>query len=1282
MEGIKPPCGLVLTGDNSNLEKFIQLFNLYITAANLQNDTEQRKIALFLTAAGEEAVEVYNSFNVKHDTLDDLLKEFKVFVQPRKNTLIKTYQFLNLKQEEAETIEQFIIRLRTLGKKCELGELENRLMTMMLIIGIKDKSLKENILRIEEVKFEDAVRMCRLAEEGKRQIKKLEGNDQCAEVDAVKIINKCRRCGNSHQINKCPAYGRVCAACEKPNHFAKQCLSRLKKNANYQKQEKNKRIVHTIEDNNSDEDFKFESVSHVHNINNLKQWKENILINDISILCKLDTGADCNTLPINAYNKINNQGKYKLLKCHKILVVYNGQKIYPKGKIELECVVKNKIYKIKFIVIDVNAPPVLGLSDCVRLNLIKKVDNIRLTAKTEKDEFICSNKDVFTGLGLIGNYKIQVQEGAQSVVKPIRRIPIAIRDRLKVTLDNYEKRGVIEKVEGPTAWCNNLVIVEKPDKSLRLCLDPKELNKSILRERYQIPSPEEIYNSLAGKEIFTVLDLKDGFFQIGLQDNDKLCTFGTPFGRYRFLRMPFGISSAPEVMQKINSQIFGEIEGVEVYYDDVIVATSDKSSHDIALRKVMEQARKYNVKFNENKVQYKLDHVKYVGLIVSKSGIQVDSDHIKAITELKEPANIKELQKFLGMCNYLSKFIPQYNNSTEPLRQLLKKDIEWCWGNSQTQAFLELKKKLCCTPTLGILSNKGFVTIQTDSSKDGMGACLLQNGRPISFYSRSYTDCQKRWAPIEKELFAICAALEKYHQFVYGRKIIVETDHKPLVTIINKDINKISARLQRMVLKLIKYELDVKYVPGPKMFIADYLSRNFVTDNAKKEPSLLEVVHSFESQGVVSDKKLKQIQNETIKDCDLSVVINWYSKGYPCNNKNIWSKELRNYYKLKSELHVKENIVYFRDRIVIPKSMRLEVLTKLHNGHIGIIKCKKRVRDMLYWPGVSRDIEEFVLKCKTCEKYRSFNCKEPLISHEIPELPFCKIGMDFATYGNQDYLIVVDYYSKWIEAKLVKDKTTDTVIKKLKTVFATHGIPKMIVCDNMPFSSYKFKQFSESMGIELIHSSPRYPQSNGLSEKAVGIFKGMLKKCKDNTDINIALLNYRSTPVAGLDYSPSQLLMSRSLRTNLPCTDNYLKPKIPMNAHEAMVNLKQKSKENYDKNVIVRKPFEEGENITFQSRPDRTWYSGQIIQKQGPRSYLVKTEKGKVIRRNQKHLNHSKNKFVVHPTVEESLPLDSGFRQQVESNSNDRVIQEENSEVMTRTGRIIRRPVRFQDYVL
>lgn len=1288
MEGIKPPKNLILTGEGANWKKFKQLFTIYLQATGLATAAEDRKIAIFLNCAGEEAIDVYNAHldDKCKAKLETILVELDKYSEPRKNLVLNTYELLHMRQDEGESIDHYVTRLKTKASKCELENLENRMLAMMVVIGANDTSVKERLLREDKLSLQQALSVCRAAEAGRKQVQAFEKPN----IYAVKTKSeashgarpkqfKCQKCSKTHEYKMCPAYGKKCLVCGKYNHFAAMC--RVGKDGKVQNSRRERKVHILEEDSDSEqcegeeEEFCIDSLK-VDSSKTQNEWRETIKVNGSDISFKLDSGADCNTLSLELYNKIKDKN-VKLTDVQTVLIVYNGEKVKTVGCVELECVVRGRKENIKFSVIDLPVKPVIGLPDCVRLKFLCKLDEMTQSS-SDKLKFIHNNKDVFKGLGNIGTYKIKLCDEAIPVIKPIRRVPQAIKDRLKLSLDNYERRDIIEKVEGPTSWCNNLVIVEKPDKSLRLCLDPQELNKNILRENFQIPSPEEIYNNLTGKAVFTVLDMKDGFFQILLDDEQKVCTFGTPFGRYRFKRMPFGISSAPEVMQRINSTIFSDIQGVELYFDDLIVAGKDKHDHDRILNQVIDRARKYNVKFNSKKLQYRCDHVKYVGLIISKAGLQVDPDHVKAILDLEEPKNVKQLQKFLGMCNYLCKFIPQYSKTTEPMRNLLRKDIEWNWGINHAQAFLEIKKKLSCSPTLAILDNKGPIVLQTDSSKSGMGACLLQSGKPISFYSRCYTECQTRWAPIEKELFAICAAMEKYHQFVYGRRIVVETDHKPLVAIMSKDINKISARLQRMVLKLLKYDFEIKYIPGSQMYVADYLSRNYSGHNAKVEPSLKELVHCLETDLVhcfeldlpISESKLMQLQKETKNDCNLEQILNWHNTDWPKNDKNIVNKELKTLYKLKDLIHVKDNVIYYNNRILIPKQLRQEMLMIVHSGHAGVVKCKKRARKVLFWPGMSQDIQHFVLSCKSCEKFRPSNPKQSLMSHDIPDLPFHKIGMDICHFAGKDYLVVVDYYSKWIEVNSLKNKTADNVIKKLKSLFATHGIPKYIVSDNMPFGSYTFTQFAKTLEIKLITSSPRYPQSNGLAEKAVGIVKCMMRKCKDtNSDFSIAMLHYRTTPVAGLEYSPSELLMSRLLRTNLPCTKTMLQPNVPTNVKLKYNLYSEKSKSNYNKTARDKKSFSPGDDIVFQNVPEKLWNPGKIINNVGPRSFTVKSENGNVVRRNERHINLSKNKMIVKSELD--FPSGSLIQEPEETHVNR---SRDQTIVTTRSGRQVRPP--------
>ncbi|GFS59198.1 transposon Tf2-9 polyprotein [Nephila pilipes] len=204
-------------------------------------------------------------------------------------------------------------------------------------------------------------------------------------------------------------------------------------------------------------------------------------------------------------------------------------------------------------------------------------------------------------------YHITLKDNFVPVIHSSRRVPHTLQPKLKSTLNNLEKEGIVSKVNKPTDWVQSLFIVKKPNGNLRLCLDPRDLNKVIKREHYQIPCTDDINSRLEGKKIFSVVDLKDGFWHVSLDEvSSEICTFNTPFGRYKFNKLPLGIVSAPEVFQKRNQKLFGDIEDVEIYFDDIIVAGYTEDSHDAIMSKVLERVRSLNINFNPDKLQYRV----------------------------------------------------------------------------------------------------------------------------------------------------------------------------------------------------------------------------------------------------------------------------------------------------------------------------------------------------------------------------------------------------------------------------------------------------------------------------------------------------------------------------------------------------------------------------------------------------------------------------------------------------------------------------------------------------
>ncbi|XP_026326150.1 uncharacterized protein LOC113234842 [Hyposmocoma kahamanoa] len=473
---------------------------------------------------------------------------------------------------------------------------------------------------------------------------------------------------------------------------------------------------------------------------------------------------------------------------------------------------------------------------------------------------------------LPGKYHIVVDQSVPPVICASRKIPLSLKDRLLEELRKMEQLGVIRKVTHPTQWVHPLVIVAKKDGGIRVCLDPRELNVAVQRAHYQLPTLAELAARLHGAAYFSVLDANSGFWVVQLDDESAdLCTFATPFGRYQFLRLPFGINCASEVFHGKMRQLLEDLDGVDNFIDDIIVWGKTRSEHDERLGMLLERARTINLKFNKAKCRIGLKEVTYLGHIFDANGMRPDDNKVRAIKEMPPPNDRKSLERFLGAVNYLSKFIPNYSQRAIPLTNLLKKENSWRWEHSEQKAFAELKEAVGGADVLALYDVAAPALLSVDASRDALGAVLLQGGRPVEFASRTLTDAQRRYAQVEKELLAIVFACERFHQYIFGKeKVIVESDHKPLESIFKKPLMSVPARLQRMMLRLQHYDLVVQYKPGKYMYIADTLSRAPLPDLYSEEvhKNNLYQIQLIVNSLPMSNDKLSMIKKETKRDSE------------------------------------------------------------------------------------------------------------------------------------------------------------------------------------------------------------------------------------------------------------------------------------------------------------------------------------------------------------------------------------------------------------------------------
>ncbi|VDH93047.1 Hypothetical predicted protein [Mytilus galloprovincialis] len=539
-----------------------------------------------------------------------------------------------------------------------------------------------------------------------------------------------------------------------------------------------------------------------------------------------------------------------------------------------------------------------------------------------------------------------------------------------------EDIGVIFKQQEPTQWVNSMVTVIKPNGKIRICIDPRDLNKAILREHYPLKTVEEVISQMPNAKVFSKLDATSGFWHIQLDEpSSKLCTFNTPFGRYRFARLPFGINSASEVFQKIVSEMVSDIEGAEAIIDDILIWGSDQKEHDMRLKQVLDRAREYNLKLSAGKCEISKPEVTYVGHRLTSEGVKPDPEKIRAVNKMSKPECVKDLQTFMGFIQYLGKFMPNMSTVSAPLRTLLEKNTAWHWDEKQETSFQKLKEMATNAPLLQYYNPNKPLTLSVDASSKGLGAVLIQNQKPVAYASRALTQTQQRYPQIEKETLAIVYGCNKFHEYVYGRRVQIETDHKPLQSIFLKPLHQTPPRLQRLLIALEKYDLKVDYKPGKEMYLADHLSRSFLKETKEVLVPDLHVndIHLI-SYLPIAPEMYAKFQKETANDEHLQELQDVIFNGWP-NEKSELIHSLRPYWTYRDELSVIDGLLYKSNKAIVPKALQNEMLDKIHESHLGIVKCKSRARDVLFWIGMGQDIEDKVKACGLCAQHQSLNAK-------------------------------------------------------------------------------------------------------------------------------------------------------------------------------------------------------------------------------------------------------------------------------------------------------------------
>ncbi|UYV82952.1 hypothetical protein LAZ67_22001514, partial [Cordylochernes scorpioides] len=1175
-------------------KQWMESYAIFEIASGISKKSDEIKRATLLHCLGPNVQRIFFNLPDEKENYEQTKMALDKYFTPHKNVVTERFKFRQRVQKDDESIDNYLISLRELSKSCEFGNLEA-----------------------------DMIR------------------DQIIEKCASKP--KCYRCGlDTHSAQECGAKKMTCSYCNKLGHLFRACRNRPNQNNNRNHKSFNQTKVKTIQEENKTE---VGESSDEYTYYTGAENKEKVQIDGSEINMIIDTGSDRTFI---SYNKMLELYDHKIMpKLHdttRTFFAYGQDRPLPcYGYFNAVISWKENSISEEIYVIDKKVESLLGGKASFELGIIKRVNHVNESMSTNIETLVQEHEHLFHGLGTIKGYshKVTLKDNYRPIAQRCRRIPYAMVEAVNQELDKMLENGIIEEVHQGSEWVSNIIVVPKRDsEEIRLCIDLREVNKAILRERHPIPTIDNMLHALKGAKVFAKLDAKKGFWQVDLDPQSRpLTTFITHRGCYRFCKVPFGLSSAPEAYQKGMDSILLDLKGVICYLDDVVVYAKDIQELEERLRKVLQRFDKVGIRLNRNKCKFAMEELDILGHIVSSEGIKPDNRKIEAVLNFPIPKNIEMLRSFLGTCGFLRKFIPNFSKLAEPLNNLTRKNVRWNWDLKTNKAFQDLKESLTKEPCLAYYNLNSPTELITDASPIGLGAVLIQtqqNGikRPIAYASRSLTDTEKRYSQIEKETLGCVWAIEHFNTYIWGRIFVLKTDHKPLIYMLNpKNGAVLPPRIQRLSWRLQPYDFEIEFIQG-KQNIADIFSRQPLS-NTSDEKWLEDYVHKVLS---ITSEELQALSLKEIKVCTEQDPL--FQKLKDMVQKGVWpyplNEEFKCFYKFKDELSIFDNLILKGSRILLPSKLIKRVLRIAHETHQGMTRTKQLLREKYFWINMDFDIENLIRNCPICVRNQPLINDQPLQIVPLPSKPWMKLGIDIVgPIGHHYVLTVIDYYSSYPEAMIIEDISSKTIIKKLMEIFARHGYPHEVVTDNgLQFVSTSMERFLKECGIRHIKASPYYPKSNGKIERFHRFLKKQFNSSSEEgkdwkEDLSRILMSYRTTPNRSTGKTPAFLLFSREIKTKLSSLVNDAEED-ESNIKEFNMVYKEKMKTYND---IIRKAsphnFEIG-NLVYVANPnngklDSNFRSEHhvILENTSINSFkLVNTKNGKIIHRNAKHLKH------------------------------------------------------------
>ena len=1109
--------------------------------------TDEEKVTLLLQKLGTDENTKYSNLILPkkteevsfQETLDTLSKIF----DKRDSLFHSRYKCLNIQKSEHEDYLEYACTVNRLCESFRLSELSPDLFKCFIFLqGLtapKDKNIRSRILTIME--SDPNITLQKITEECQRLVNIKRDNTQIEEKNVFKIqrvkgqrpsqkykTQNCECCGSAkHTKINCWFRNKTCYECGFRGHKGSFCRK---------KKRKTDRVNALRSKKQSSEKRKYVDVS----------------INGHTVTLLLDSGSDISIIDEDTWKKI---GRPKLRETSKMAKSVCGRKVEFKGELWCNISFNDQTYKTKVYVVPGKNTCLFGVDWIVLFNLWERpvssfCNRLDTVKSNQMETFLGELRSEFPrvfseGLGhcVKTEAKFKLKENATPVFKPKRNVPFSSMDAIEKELERLQEMGVIEKVDH-TDWASPTVYVKKKNHKIRVCADYSTgLNECIKDHNYPLPSAEDLFSKLNGGKMFSKIDLSDAYLQIKVSEEcSKYLCINTHKGIFKLKRLPFGLKVAPAIFQQTMDTMLAGLEFAMAYLDDILIKSKNMQDHKKHVRAVFKRIEEFGFKLSPEKCDFFMEKIKYLGQIIDKDGRKPDPQRTEAIEKMPAPNSVAKLQSFLGLVQYYAIYIPNIHNLRAPLNNLLKKDVKWEWTKECEFAFQKIKRCLLAELALAHFNPEEEIILATDASDYGVGAALLHKykdgtTKAIAHASRTLISAERNYSQIEKEALAIIFGIKKFNRFLHGRTFILQTDHKPLLTIFGskKGIPTHTAnRLQRWAVTLLNYQFKMEHVSSKKLGHADALSRLIPKYQESFEETVIAALKDENECSKVLCNTIRelpvtldQIKKEAVKDDFIKKM----------KNRIRWTEKNKKENKV-SPFSICEDILMYADRIVIPQVLRRKILNEFHTGHPGISRMKSLIRGYVFWPGMDKDVENCVKVCKGCQLAAR---DPPVKTNPWPktDIPWSRLHIDYAgPLNGYFYLIVVDSFSKWPEIFKTRHPTSKNTINALDEIFSRFGVPKTVVSDNgTAFTGYEFKEFCKSLDIQHITTPVYHPRSNGLAEKFVDTFKRALQKNRnmdtDERTIQKFLAIYRVTPNPNNDLksSPAELMFARKIRS-------------------------------------------------------------------------------------------------------------------------------------------------------